>query len=407
MTADSACLFVAATGIRPQGQLAYTKALSASFGAMGFENHPLRVLAKALRGGGAAIPDSQATPLEKQKLVSHARLQQPSVHLALLVAWKTASRWAEVADLSSAQFLLVTQKEVIVDWFQTPKGRTHDPFKASRFAVIQGPLTTEIAMLFRKCAPFAPLTRLTTSALDSLWGQSVQMQGYTAHSIKRGAVKHLLPLLTSGKLSPHLVDRLTKHEEEGGPGTLSRTTLRSTGPGPFASVPFTVLEEKDGALRQRFILWTVDGNRAAHERGYEAHVPLGHVSAYLGASREECGSTRDFKTGFYAIEIPPESRHLFRFADSGGGWWELLRLPMGHSCAPEIMHTLAAVAGGHADYVLPQFAERDVTVDIWVDNIRYAGKRSAVQLATRRLDQTAADCDLTWKPSDSQTAATR
>ncbi|KAJ9435707.1 hypothetical protein DIPPA_34318, partial [Diplonema papillatum] len=151
----------------------------------------------------------------------------------------------------------------------------------------------------------------------------------------------------------------------------------------------------------------LDGNRAAHERGYEAHVPLGHVSAYLGASREECGSTRDFKTGFYAIEIPPESRHLFRFADSGGGWWELLRLPMGHSCAPEIMHTLAAVAGGHADYVLPQFAERDVTVDIWVDNIRYAGKRSAVQLATRRLDQTAADCDLTWKPSDSQTAATR
>ncbi|KAJ9434911.1 hypothetical protein DIPPA_25349 [Diplonema papillatum] len=229
MTADSACLFVAATGIRPQGQLAYTKALSASFGAMGFENHPLRVLAKALRGGGAAIPDSQATPLEKQKLVSHARLQQPSVHLALLVAWKTASRWAEVADLSSAQFLLVTQKEVIVDWFQTPKGRTHDPFKASRFAVIQGPLTTEIAMLFRKCAPFAPLTRLTTSALDSLWGQSVQMQGYTAHSIKRGAVKHLLPLLTSGKLSPHLVDRLTKHEEEGGPGTLSRTTLRYAG----------------------------------------------------------------------------------------------------------------------------------------------------------------------------------
>ncbi|KAJ9440330.1 hypothetical protein DIPPA_05761 [Diplonema papillatum] len=55
------------------------------------------------------------------------------------------------------------------------------------------------------------------------------MQGYTAHPIKRGAVKHLLPLLTSGKLSPHLIDRLTKHEEEGGPGTLSRTTLRYAG----------------------------------------------------------------------------------------------------------------------------------------------------------------------------------
>ncbi|KAJ9435567.1 hypothetical protein DIPPA_19823 [Diplonema papillatum] len=229
MNADSACLFVAATGVRPQGQLAYTKALSASFGAMGFENHPLRVLAKALRGGGAAIPENQATPIERRKLVSWARQQQASVRLAVLVAWKTASRWAEAASLSSVQFLLVTQREVVVDWFQTPKGRTQDPFKASRFAVIQGPLTAEIAVLYAKCAPFAPLSTVTTSALDALWGQSAQMQGYTAHSIKRGAVKHLLPLLTSGKLSPHLIDRLTKHEEEGGPGTLSRTTLRYAG----------------------------------------------------------------------------------------------------------------------------------------------------------------------------------
>ncbi|KAJ9435999.1 hypothetical protein DIPPA_33287 [Diplonema papillatum] len=189
---------------------------------MGFENHPLRVLAKALRGGGAAIPENQATPIERRKLVSWARQQQSSVRLAVLVAWKTASRWAEAANLSSVQFLLVTQKEVIVDWFQTPKGRTQDPFKASRFAVIQGPLTAEIAVLYAKCAPFAPLSALTTSALDALWGQSTQMQGYTAHSIKRGAVKHLLP-------SPHLIDRLTKHEEEGGPGTLSRTTLRYAG----------------------------------------------------------------------------------------------------------------------------------------------------------------------------------
>ncbi|KAJ9466041.1 hypothetical protein DIPPA_14937 [Diplonema papillatum] len=50
------------------------------------------------------------------------------------------------------------------------------------------------------------------------------------------------------------------------------------------------------------------------------------------------------------------------------------------------MHTLAAVAGGHEDFVRPEFAERDVIVDIWIDNIRYA---AAVRLATRRLDQTA------------------
>ncbi|KAJ9440080.1 hypothetical protein DIPPA_29102 [Diplonema papillatum] len=49
------------------------------------------------------------------------------------------------------------------------------------------------------------------------------------------------------------------------------------------------------------------------------------------------------------------------------------------------MHTLAAVAGGHEDFVRPEFAERDVIVDIWIDNIRYAGKKPAVRLATRRL----------------------
>ncbi|KAJ9461114.1 hypothetical protein DIPPA_02434 [Diplonema papillatum] len=69
---------------------------------------------------------------------------------------------------------------------------------------------------------------------------------------------------------------------------------------------------------------------------------------------------------------------------------------MGHSCA-----------GEHEDFVRPEFAERDVIVDIWIDNIRYAGKKPAVRLATRRLDQTAEECGLTWKPSDSQTAATR
>ncbi|KAJ9449063.1 hypothetical protein DIPPA_24896 [Diplonema papillatum] len=44
---------------------------------------------------------------------------------------------------------------------------------------------------------------------------------------------------------------------------------------------------------------------------------------------------------------------------------------------------------------------------MWIDNIRYAGKKPAVRLATRRLDQTAEECGLTWKPSDSQTVATQ
>ena len=116
--------------------------------------------------------------------------------------------------------------------------------------------------------------------------------------------------------------------------------------GPLENVPFTVLEEKESGLRQRFILWTKEANSRAADAGYVADIPLGHISEYLSVATHECGSTRDFRTGFYAVQIPESARHLFRFQDAEGRWSELERLPMGHTCAPEIMHTLCASAAG-------------------------------------------------------------
>lgn len=176
--------------------------------------------------------------------------------------------------------------------------------------------------------------------------------------------------------------------------------------GPLHNVPFTVLEEKQSGTRQRFILWTEDANSLAEAAGYRAQVPLEHISSYLHAVNEECGATRDFRTGFYAVEIPFEARHLFRFVDSSGSWWELTRLPMGHTAAPEAMHTLAATAAGHQDYVQPEFLLDDVLVHVWIDNIRYAGEKEKVRRATAALDQTASDCVLTWKDEDSRSQAT-
>ena len=176
------------------------------------------------------------------------------------------------------------------------------------------------------------------------------------------------------------------------------------GPGRSGNVPFTVLEEKPEGLRQRFILWTRDANRWA-EGLYKAKVPLRHVSGYLDSVRAECATTRDFKTGFYAIEIPEDARDLFRFRAADGLWYELCRLPMGHVCAPEIMHTLAAAAAGDPSYVSDGWAATGVDVDIFIDNIRYTGDSGAVLAATYNLDETADRCNLTWKPADSNTAA--
>eukprot|EP00659_Diplonema_papillatum_P006901 gene6901-biopygen6872 len=80
---------------------------------------------------------------------------------------------------------------------------------------------------------------------------------------------------------------------------------------------------------------------------------------------------------------------------------------MGHCCAPELMHTLAAVAAGHPAFVKAAYAAKGVRTDIWIDNIRYSGSHAAVGRETRRLDATAVECSLTWKPSDTRNQATR
>lgn len=201
-----------------------------------------------------------------------------------------------------------------------------------------------------------------------------------------------------------------------GPSTFSADHARSLcehgiaskaeGPGLRECVPFTVVEEKETGLRQRFILWTRGANDELDRKGYKAQVPIGHISEYLSAVNAECASTRDFKTGFYAIEIPVEFRKFFRFRDADGEWWELTRLPMGHCCAPELMHTLAAVAAGHPAFVKAVYAAKGVRTDIWIDNVRYSGSRTAVERETKRLDATAVECSLTWKPSDTKNQAT-
>ena len=172
-------------------------------------------------------------------------------------------------------------------------------------------------------------------------------------------------------------------------------------PGLMENVPFTVVESKKSGLRQRFILWTKQANEELIKVGYKADVPLEHVSCYLDSVRGEVASCRDFRTGFYQIEIPMRSRRNFRFQDDEGRWFELTRLPMGHSCAPELMHSVAATLAGDVLYARPDLVVKDVRVDVWIDNVRYVGGLDAVRRRTDQLDERAGSVSATWKPADS------
>ncbi|KAJ9463958.1 hypothetical protein DIPPA_05523 [Diplonema papillatum] len=176
-------------------------------------------------------------------------------------------------------------------------------------------------------------------------------------------------------------------------------------PGTFRNVPFTVVEDKAGRLRQRFILWTQEANDLLSRQGYVAQVPLGHVSGYLDVVESECATTRDLRCGFYQVEVPEEARKNFGFLDEQGNAYVLNRLPMGHSCAPELMHTLTATLASHPDFVGPEFTADGVTVHAWVDNIRISGSRAAVLCQTEELDRLAARVHASWKPEDSNDAS--
>lgn len=225
--ADSAVLFVLATGTSPQAQLTYTNQLAGMFRHFGWDNQSLLSLASALRADGAAIPENQAAPIEKARLVAWARNQPAALRLAAFVAWKTASRWGEVRALSSKNFLHIADDEIIIDWGTLPKGRRGNPFALSRWTVIRGDLTREMASLLRSRGPFEQLTETDTEALAVMWSAVPRMEGYSAHSIKRGAVTQLFLRLAQGApITEDLIARLAKHKTDGG---LPEVTLRYAG----------------------------------------------------------------------------------------------------------------------------------------------------------------------------------
>eukprot|EP00754_Rhynchopus_humris_P028424 Rhum_TRINITY_DN15154_c1_g1::Rhum_TRINITY_DN15154_c1_g1_i1::g.140950::m.140950 len=116
--------------------------------------------------------------------------------------------------------------------------------------------------------------------------------------------------------------------------------------GPMVNVPFTVGEEKESGPRQRHPV--KEANEGAPAAGFVADIPPGHVSEYLDVVSQEYGSTRDFKTGFYAVSIPVGARHLCRFQDDGDRSWSACRWATRarpRSC------TLCASAAGDPTYV--------------------------------------------------------
>lgn len=164
-------------------------------------------------------------------------------------------------------------------------------------------------------------------------------------------------------------------------------------------LPFTVLEDKfkdDGMETvRRFICWTRIHNENLKHL-YKANVPLAHVSNYLKMANKAFASTLDLRASFWQVAIPEKVRHFFRFRDDAGNLWELCRLPMGHVCAPELMHTLVATLAGHPDFSIAPHAATRVEVAVWIDNIDICGEETKVTTQTDKVEALAKKANFTF-----------
>lgn len=138
---------------------------------------------------------------------------------------------------------------------------------------------------------------------------------------------------------------------------------------------FPTIEEKLNAAgelapRLRPIAWPRSENARVYADGYVPKVDLPHISKFLSQIHDGSKVTcRDATASFFLFVIPPHARSLFRFRDASGRLLQYKRLPMGHVCSPEIIHTLISTVVGHPDFCTPDWAAPSTwTVRNWIDD---------------------------------------
>lgn len=215
----AAALFVSATNTMPSTKLTYAKELTAIFNRAGLPSDFLRMLASGLRGQGALIPEHQATPISRAHLEQLANSFPPQDAAAILLAWKTASRWDEITRLTAKHFKHRSDEAIILDWGTDTKASRAAPNRESRFVEVRGPWTARINRSISFTTPTQRLTSLSMAALIARMAEMFPDANYSAHSIKRGAMNAALQALQTdrGSLSSddlRALATLSKHQTD-------------------------------------------------------------------------------------------------------------------------------------------------------------------------------------------------
>lgn len=214
----SAVLFVAATGVSPQSSATYCRALAAVLALM---DMPTAALHTAARAASAQVSGEvrQARPVSPQEVgrIACSGGLDLRVRVTVLLAWKSASRWSDVAGLRPHQFVLCTKERIVLCWKGKVKARRGAAqFRPSAFADLRG---EGVGMIYTWLKQLDFLKRggqlcgVSTKGLVRVM-QGAGFTGVTGHSFRRGAYLHLLEVHARfpSLFSLSLLSRLMKHQ---------------------------------------------------------------------------------------------------------------------------------------------------------------------------------------------------
>ncbi|RNC44325.1 putative trans-sialidase [Trypanosoma cruzi] len=142
--------------------------------------------------------------------------------VVLRLAWMTASRLFEIAVLTPNNFTVEADGTLILDRTVAPKTARADPHRALRFVRIRGQDAFDTIKLCRTLQENEKLTNITTAHVE----RALAPWNATAHSIKRGALRHAAQIVEAYNLDPHVISRLAKDVD---PFGLPKNTVRYLG----------------------------------------------------------------------------------------------------------------------------------------------------------------------------------
>ena len=213
------------TQLNPTTAYNYSRTIAALAHCFGKPVPLLELYSSAVRAAGAGTPIKQAVPLTRplvRTLILRAlESNDHRLATAMYLAWKTASRWNDVLNLTKESLIhferSATESTVVIEWGPTKANRQRQ-FRVDGWTVVVELMNHEaIDMTRRVFDSLQPGERLTTVSTENLRNYMKRFQDtaqFTAHSFKRGAIDVLVTCASMGLLDVRLIPIMAKHKDD-------------------------------------------------------------------------------------------------------------------------------------------------------------------------------------------------